>query len=35
VTTKSKLAQLYAPGGGYAISFVESDKTKTKTMEKL
>jgi len=35
VTSKSKLSQFSAPGGGYAISFVEADKTQTKGMEKL
>ena len=35
VTSKSKLAQLCAPGGGYAISFVKADKTQTKAIEKL
>jgi len=35
VTSKSKLAQLCVPGGGYAISFVEGDKTQTKGMKKL
>jgi len=35
VTNKSKLSQFCAPGGGYAISFVEADKTQTKGLEKL
>lgn len=35
VTNKSKLSQFCAPGGGYAISFVEADKTQVKGMEKL
>jgi len=35
VTNKSKLSQFSAPGGGYAISFVEADKSQTKGMEKL
>ena len=35
VTSKSKLAQLCAPGGGYAISFVEADKSQTKGLQKL
>jgi len=35
VTSKSKLAQFCAPGGGYAISFVEADKTQTKGLKKL
>jgi len=35
VTSKSKLAQFCAPGGGYAISFVEADKTQIKGLRKL
>lgn len=35
VTSKSKLAQLSAPGGGYAISIVEADKAQTKGLKKL
>jgi hypothetical protein len=35
VTSKSKLAQLSAPGGGYAISVVEADKTQTKGLKSL
>ncbi|HTM92098.1 MAG TPA: glycoside hydrolase family 97 C-terminal domain-containing protein, partial [Flavisolibacter sp.] len=35
VTNKSKLSQLVAAGGGYAISFVEADKQQTKGMKKL
>ena len=35
VTSKSKLAQFCAPGGGYAISFVEADKTQIKGLKKL
>jgi hypothetical protein len=35
VTNKSKLAQWSAPGGGYAISLVEADKSKTKGLKNL
>jgi hypothetical protein len=35
VTNKSKLSQFSAPGGGYAISFVEADKTQIKGLKKL
>lgn len=36
VTSKSKLTQLSAPGGGYAISLVPvADKTETKGLKKL
>lgn len=35
VTNKAKLAQLSAPGGGYAISIVEADKTQIKGLKKL
>jgi len=35
VTSKSKLAQYTAPGGGYAISFVEADKINSKGLKKL
>ena len=35
VTPKSILSQYSAPGGGYAISFVEADKTATKGLKKL
>ncbi|MDL2244521.1 glycoside hydrolase family 97 protein [Parabacteroides sp. OttesenSCG-928-J18] len=35
VTNKSKLRQQSAPGGGYAISIEEADKTKTKGLKKL
>ncbi len=35
VTSKSKLAQFSAPGGGYAISFVETDKKLAKGIKKL
>ncbi|HOO85047.1 MAG TPA: glycoside hydrolase family 97 protein [Prolixibacteraceae bacterium] len=36
VTTKSKLKQKCAPGGGYAISIIEvSDKAQTKGLKKL
>lgn len=35
VTNKSKLAQWSAPGGGYAISIAEADKSQTKGLKKL
>jgi glucan 1,4-alpha-glucosidase len=35
VTSKSKLSQWSAPGGGYAISIVEADKSKVKGLKKL
>ena len=35
VTSKSKLAQWSAPGGGYAISIMEADKSKTKGLKSL
>ena len=35
VTHKSKLAQFSAPGGGYAISFVEANKAETKGLKRL
>jgi len=35
VNNKSKLTQFVAPGGGYAISFVEADKTQTKGLPRL
>jgi hypothetical protein len=35
VTSKSKLAQWSAPGGGYAISIVEADKSQTKGLKSL
>ncbi|SHG11847.1 Glycosyl-hydrolase 97 C-terminal, oligomerisation [Cnuella takakiae] len=35
VTNKSKLSQFVAPGGGYAISIVESDKAAVKGLKKL
>ncbi|KAA6346660.1 Glucan 1 4-alpha-glucosidase [termite gut metagenome] len=35
VTNKSKLKQQSAPGGGYAISLIETDKTQTKNLKKL
>jgi hypothetical protein len=35
VTNKSKLAQWSAPGGGYAISIVEADKSQTKGLKNL
>ncbi|MGB8192539.1 MAG: glycoside hydrolase family 97 protein [Chitinophagaceae bacterium] len=35
VSNKSKLSQFCAAGGGYAISFVEADKTQTKGLKKL
>ncbi|MGL4364555.1 MAG: glycoside hydrolase family 97 protein [Bacteroidales bacterium] len=35
VTNKSKLKQLSAPGGGFAISIIEADKLATKGLKKL
>jgi glucan 1,4-alpha-glucosidase len=35
VTNNSKLAQLSAPGGGYAISIMEADKAQLKGLKKL
>jgi hypothetical protein len=35
VNNKSKLSQFVAPGGGYAISFVEADKKQTKGLPRL
>lgn len=35
VTNKSKLVQKSAPGGGYAISIIESDKAAAKGLKKL
>jgi glucan 1,4-alpha-glucosidase len=35
VTSKSKLSQWSAPGGGFAISIVESDKSQTKGLKNL
>ena len=35
VTSKSKLSQLVAPGGGYAISIMEATKDETKGLKKL
>lgn len=35
VTSKSKLSQFVAPGGGYAISIVEGDKAAVKSLKKL
>jgi hypothetical protein len=35
VTTKSRLSQYVAPGGGYAVSFVEADKAAVKGLKKL
>lgn len=35
VNNKSKLSQLSAPGGGYAISIIEADKSQTKGLKKL
>lgn len=35
VTNRSKLTQFSAPGGGYAISFVEANKNQGKGLEKL
>lgn len=35
VTNKSKLSQMSAPGGGYAISILEADKSETRGLKKL
>ncbi|MDR1706611.1 MAG: glycoside hydrolase family 97 protein [Prevotella sp.] len=35
VTSKSKLTQKSAPGGGYAISIIEADKAQAKGLKKL
>ncbi len=35
VTNKSKLSQFVVPGGGYAISIIEADKTQAKGLKKL
>ena len=35
VNNKSKLSQRSAPGGGYAISIMEADKSETKGLKKL
>jgi len=35
VTSKSKLSQFVAAGGGYAISIIETDKSETKGLKKL
>ena len=35
VTNKSKLTQWSAPGGGYAISIMEADKSQTKGLKSL
>lgn len=35
VTNKSKLIQNCAPGGGYAISFAEANKSEIKTLKRL
>jgi len=35
VNSKSKLAQKSVPGGGYAISIMEADKTETRGLDKL
>ena len=35
VTNQSKLAQFAAPGGGFAISFVEADKSQLKGLPRL
>ena len=35
VTNQSKLSQFCAPGGGYAISFVEADQSQLKGLKKL
>lgn len=35
VNSKSRLSQFVAPGGGYAISFAEADKSQTKGLKRL
>ena len=35
VTSKSKLSQLSAPGGGFAVSIMEADREAVKGMKKL
>ncbi len=35
ITNKSKLSQWSAPGGGYAVSIIEADKSQTKGLKKL
>ncbi|MFD0940932.1 glycoside hydrolase family 97 protein [Pedobacter boryungensis] len=35
VTAQTKLSQFAAPGGGFAISFLEADKAQTKGLKKL
>ena len=35
VSNKSKLSQLSAPGGGFAISIIEADKSQTKGLKRL
>jgi hypothetical protein len=35
VNNKSRLSQLSAPGGGYAISIIEADEAQTKGLKKL
>lgn len=35
VTSKTKLSQFVAPGGGYAISIIEATKAETKGLKKL
>ncbi|WP_300433830.1 glycoside hydrolase family 97 protein [Christiangramia sp.] len=35
VNSKSKLAQKSVPGGGYAISIMEADKTETRGLDKI
>ncbi|MEO6328153.1 MAG: glycoside hydrolase family 97 catalytic domain-containing protein [Ginsengibacter sp.] len=35
VSSKSKLSQYVAPGGGYAISFIEGDKNSVKGLKRL
>ena len=35
IDNKSKLSQLSAPGGGYAISIVEADQTSSKALRRL
>jgi alpha-glucosidase len=35
VNSKSRLSQFCAPGGGYAISIMEANKTQTKGLKNL
>ena len=35
VNNKSKLSQKSAPGGGYAISIIEAEKSEVKDLKKL